>query len=64
VLRALGLNQQVFGDGDGGKQDRILSFTPLEAIQSAVLSRIEAIDFSALAEKTIKETFYKSIGRV
>jgi hypothetical protein len=64
VLRALGLNRQVFGDGDGGRQERMLSFTPLTEIDNAVQSRIAAIDFQALAEKTIKEAFYKSIGRV
>lgn len=64
VLQALGLNKQVFGDGDGGAQERIIPFTSLEEIHKAVLGQIAAIDFEALAEKTIKETWYKSLGRV
>ncbi len=64
VLQALGLSKQLFGDGDGGAQERIIPFTPLEEIHRAILGRIAAIDFQALAEKTIKETWYKSIGRV
>ncbi|HEY7309447.1 MAG TPA: hypothetical protein VH643_08830 [Gemmataceae bacterium] len=64
VLHALGLNKQVFGDGDGGPHERILAFTSLDEIERAVLGRIAAIDFEALAEKAIKDTFYKSIGRV
>jgi hypothetical protein len=64
MLRALGLNAQVFGDGDGGVHERIVPFTPLDEIHKAVLDRIESIDFQALAEKTIKETWYKSLGRV
>jgi hypothetical protein len=53
MLHALGLEQQ-----------RLIPFTPLEEIHNAVLAQIAAIDFEALAEKTIKETFYKSQGRV
>jgi len=64
VLQALGLNKQVFGDGDGGAQERIIPFTSLEEIHKAVLGQVAAIDFEALAEKTIKETWYKSLGRV
>jgi hypothetical protein len=64
VLQALGLNRQVFGDGDGGAQERVIAFTSLEEIHKAVLDRIAAIDFEALAKKTIKETWYKSLGRV
>jgi hypothetical protein len=64
VLHALGLNRQVFGDGDGGPNERILAFTSLDEIERVVLGRIAAIDFEALAEKAIKDTFYKSIGRV
>jgi hypothetical protein len=64
VLQALGLSKQVFGDGDGGPLERVVSFTSLEEIHKAVLGQIAAIDFEALAEKTIKETWYKSLGRV
>ncbi len=64
VLQALGLNKQIFGDGDGGTQERVISFTSLDEIHKTVLGRIAAIDFQALAEKTIKETWYKSLGRV
>jgi hypothetical protein len=64
VLQALGLNQQIFGDGDGGTYERIIPFTSLEEIHKAVLDQIAAINFEALAEKTIKETWYKSVGRV
>jgi hypothetical protein len=64
VLQALGLSKQVFGDGDGGALERVVSFTSLDEIHKAVLGQIAAIDFEALAEKTIKETWYKSIGRV
>jgi hypothetical protein len=64
VLQALGLNKQVFGDGDGGIQERIIPFTSLDEIHKAVLGQIATIDFEALAEKTIKETWYKSLGRV
>ena len=64
VLQALGLNRQVFGDGDGGAQERVFAFTSLEEIHKVVLGQIAAIDFEALAEKTIKETWYKSLGRV
>jgi hypothetical protein len=64
MLRALGLNKQVFGAGDGGTHERIVSFTSLDEIHKAILSRIDSIDFEALAEKTIKETWYKSLGRV
>ena len=64
VLQALGLNKQVFGDGDGGAHERIIAFTSLDEIYKAVLVQIAAIDFEALAEKTIKETWYKSLGRV
>jgi hypothetical protein len=64
MRQALGLNQQVFGDGDGGRYERIVPFTALDEIHKAVLARIEAIDFEELAEKTIKETWYKSLGRV
>jgi hypothetical protein len=64
VLQALGLNKQVFGDGDGGSHERIIPFTSLDEIRKAVLGGIAAIDFQALAEKTIKETWYKSLGRV
>ena len=55
----------MFGDGDGGaSRTRVIPFTSLDEIRNAVLGQIAAIDFQALAEKTIKETFYKSIGRV
>ena len=64
VLQALGLGKQLFGDGDGGSHERVISFTSLDEIHNAVLGQIAAIDFQALAEKTIKDTFYKSIGRV
>ncbi|HTU18445.1 MAG TPA: hypothetical protein VMG10_10330 [Gemmataceae bacterium] len=64
VLQALGLSKQVFGDGDGGTQEHVIAFTSLDEIHKAVLCQIAAIDFDALAEKTIKETFYKSCGRV
>lgn len=64
VLQALGLSKHVFGDGDGGCHERIIPFTSLDEIHKAVIRQIAAIDFEALAEKTIKETFYKSIGRV
>ncbi len=64
VLTALGLNKQLFGDGDGGAHERILPFTSLSEIENDVLRRIAAIDFPALAQKAIKETWYKSIGRV
>ena len=64
VLHALGLSKQVFGEGDGGSQERVIAFTSLTEIERAVLDRIAAIDFAALAEKTIKDTFYQSIGRV
>jgi hypothetical protein len=64
VLAALGLSKHLFGDGDGGSQERVIPFTSLEEIHQAVLDQIAAIDFEVLAEKTIKETFYKSIGRV
>lgn len=64
VLQALGLNKQIFGDGDGGIQERIIPFTALDEIHKAVRDRIAAIDFEALAEKTIKDTWYKSLGRV
>jgi hypothetical protein len=47
-----------------GVEDRVIPFTSLDEIRRAVLGRIEAIDFRALAEKTIKETLYKTIGRV
>jgi hypothetical protein len=57
----LGLSRQLFGDGT---HERVIPFTSLEEIHRAVLGRIAAIDFQALAEKTIKETWYKSIGRV
>lgn len=63
VLQALGLSRHVFGDGDGGSHERVLAFTSLAEIHKAVLDRVAAIDFEALAEKTIKETFYKSCGR-
>jgi hypothetical protein len=53
VLRALGLDRQ-----------RLIPFTPLEEIESAVLDRIAAIDFPSLIEKTIKETWYKATGRL
>ncbi len=59
VRLALGLSEPLLH-----AEERIIPFTSLEEIQRAVLGRIEAIDFRALAEKTIKETLYKSIGRV
>jgi len=64
VLQALGLGKQLFGDGDGGLQERVISFTSLNEIHNAILGRIAAIDFDGLAEKAIKDTFYKAIGRV
>jgi hypothetical protein len=64
VLQALGLSKHVFGDGDGGAHECIIPFTSVDEIHKAVLDQIAAIDFEALAEKTIKETFYKSFGRV
>jgi len=64
VLHALGLGKQLFGDGDGGTAERVIPFTSLDEIHNAVLSRIAAIDFQMLAEKTIKDSFYNSIGRV
>jgi hypothetical protein len=64
VLQALGLAKQLFGDGDGGSQERVIPFTSLDEIHNAILGGIAAIDFQMLAEKTIKETFYKSLGRV
>jgi hypothetical protein len=64
VLQALGLSKHVFGDGDGGMHESIIPFTSLDEIHKAVLGQIAAIDFEALAEKTIKETWYKSLGRV
>lgn len=64
VLQALGLSKHVFGDGDGGPQEHVIAFTSLEEIHKAVLGQIEAIDFQALTEKSIKETWYKSLGRV
>ncbi len=59
VLRALGIDERVFG-----QRERIVPFTSLDEIRKAVLAHIESIDFQALAEKTIKETWYKSLGRV
>lgn len=64
VLQALGMDTQLFGVGDGGAQERIIPFTALDEIHKAVLDQIAAIDFEALAEKAIKETWYKSLGRV
>jgi hypothetical protein len=64
VLLALGLNRQLFGDGDGGAAESVFAFTSLEEIDRAVSEQIAGIDFEALAKKAIKETLYKSIGRV
>ena len=62
MLLALGLNRQLFGDG--GAHERVVAFTSLEEIDRAVGERIAGIDFDALTQKAIKETLYKSIGRV
>ena len=46
------------------RTNAVIPFTSLDEIHKAVLGQIAVIDFEALAEKTIKETWYKSIGRV
>lgn len=56
VMQALGVNMRT--------EERIVPFTSLDEIRKAVLACIAAIDFEALAEKTIKESWYKSLGRV
>ena len=78
VLLALGLHKQLFGGADPSpvteadrrdagpteEQECIIPFTSLEEIHKAVLAQIAALDWEALTEKTIKETWYKLLGRV
>jgi hypothetical protein len=63
-LQALGLDRQLFGGGETGAAEHVFTFMSLEEIDRAVGEQIAAIDFEALAKKAIKETLYKSIGRV
>jgi hypothetical protein len=69
IRQALGLNPQLFASpapvpGAASSLEQKIAFTSLDEIRRAVLDRVAAIDFTGLAEKTIKETWYKATGRV
>jgi hypothetical protein len=63
LLPALGLDPQALPAVCPPPAERF-SFTPLAEVRRAVEERVAAIDFSALAEKVVKEVLQRSKGRV
>jgi hypothetical protein len=60
-LRALGIDRL---PTTPPPRERVIPFTPLAEIERAVRCQVEAIDFAALAEQAIRDTWDAARGRV
>jgi hypothetical protein len=65
-LRALGIDGPLVtrATTPAPLENRVIPFTPLGEVERAVRQQIEAIDFTALAERTIADTWDRARGRV